>query len=153
MDVHVFDNQSSLKLSSKTVQAIATQVVAGEDCHYDEVSVYFVDKSEISKLHEQFFNDPTPTDCISFPMDDKDDVGYRVLGDIFVCPQVALEYSEENKVDPFEETTLYIVHGLLHLLGYDDIEKSDIEKMRSAEQRHLSSLKKLGLILQKGTSD
>ncbi len=148
MDVHVFDDQKSLKLPHAVVQAIASQVVSEEGHQYDEVSIHFVDTKNISELHKQFFDDPTPTDCISFPMDDADSVGYRVLGEVFVCPEVAIEYSEEHGHDPYEETTLYIVHGLLHLLGYDDIEEKDVAKMRAAEQRHLASLKKRGLILQ-----
>ena len=147
MDVHVFDDQNSLKLPHSVVQAVATQVVADEGYKYDEVSIHFVDTKEISALHKQFFDDPTPTDCISFPMDDPDEVGYRVLGEVFVCPEVAIEYARENGHNPYEETMLYIVHGLLHLLGYDDIEESDESKMRLAEQRHLSTLKKIGLTL------
>ena len=146
MDVQVFDEQSALKLSTPLIQAIASQVVADEGHTFDEVSIHLVDTPAISDLHDQYFDDPTPTDCISFPLDDSSAVGYRVLGDVFVCPEVAIEYSKAHGLNPFEETILYIVHGLLHLLGYDDIEDSDRAKMRAAEQRHLASLKNSGII-------
>jgi probable rRNA maturation factor len=148
VDVHVFDDQTALKLPSTIVQAIASSVVASEGHTYDEVSIHFVDTQTISELHQHYFNDPAPTDCISFPIDDPSTVGYKVLGDIFVCPEVAVEYSQAHGYNPYEEMTLYIVHGLLHLLGYDDIEDPDRALMRSAEQRHIASLKELGLSFQ-----
>lgn len=74
-----------------------------------------------------FFQDPTPTDCITFPFDQK------FLGEIFVCPKVAKEYDPKK---PHLETTLYIIHGILHLLGFNDIEKKERAKM-ALKQRHL----------------
>lgn len=100
----------------------------------DEVIIHLVSKPQICKLHADFFNDPSPTDCISFPMDNElGKEGYRVLGEIFVCPAVALEYAEEHGKDPMDELKLYLVHGILHLLGYDDIKPKDRQKMRRME--------------------
>jgi probable rRNA maturation factor len=148
VDVYIFDEQKALSIPGTQVEAIAAQVIDLEGKRYDEVSVNFVDSSSIQKLHKDFFDDDTPTDCISFPMDDDDESGYKVLGEIFVCPEVAIEYANEHGLDPYEETTLYVVHGLLHLMGYDDIEEVDVQAMRGAEKRHMSALKKLGLTLQ-----
>jgi len=69
----------------------------------------------------------------------------RILGDVFVCPKTAIEYSKSHGGDVYEELTLYVIHGLLHLMGYDDIEETDIVKMREAEKRHMNHLKKLDL--------
>ena len=80
------------------------------------------------KLHRDYFNDSSPTDCISFPIDNPVPENYSLMGDVFVCPETALIYSEKHKVNPYQEITLYIVHGLLHLMGYDDIELADQEK-------------------------
>ena len=62
-------------------------------------------------------------------------------------PATAVEYAQKYRKDPFDETTLYIVHGLLHLLGYDDLNEEDRKKMRKAEARHMRQLKKLRLHL------
>ena len=103
---------------------------------------------DISKLHEEYFNDPSPTDCITFPIDEKEeDTFYRVLGDVFVCPEVALSYSQTHILDVEEELTLYIVHGLLHLLGYDDIQEQDRIKIRAEELSCMNHLKEKQLIL------
>ena len=99
------------------------------------------------RLHARFFGDPSLTDCISFPMDSEAQEGYRILGEVFVCPQVARRYAESHKGDPYWETTLYVVHGLLHLMGYDDISEKERSLMRAAEGRQMRHLEKRGLIL------
>ena len=100
----------------------------------EEVVIHLVDKEEISELHRTYFNDPTPTDCISFPIDDV------LLGEVFVCPAVAWEYALKHKKDPYMETALYIIHGLLHLLGYDDQDRADRLQMQRKQQRCLKQL-------------
>lgn len=148
MIIHVFNEQRALKFSLARVKKLVKQVIEEEGQTCDEVSIYFVETPIICEMHQTYFDDPSPTDCISFPMDEENEEGdYRVLGDIFVCPATALEYSQSHPVDPYEETSLYIVHGLLHLMGYRDIEEKDIQLMRQAEQRHMQKLKELDLYL------
>jgi probable rRNA maturation factor len=148
MIVNVSDEQTSLPLDPLQIEQIVHQVLKEEGVITDEVNIYFVDTPTISNLHQLYFNDPTTTDCISFPMDlDDEETDYSILGEVFVCPETAIDYAKENQHNPYEETTLYIVHGLLHLLGYDDIEDPDREEMRLAEKRHMHKLKNLDLIL------
>lgn len=110
------------------------RVLEHEKVRCDEISVFFVDSQTIAELHGRFFNDPTSTDCITFPIDEIDDgESYRILGEIFVCPKTALDFALRKHKDPFEEVTLYVVHGLLHLLGYDDIEPKARARMRRKE--------------------
>lgn len=146
MIVNVFDQQSDLKIVLDEVRQIVLQVLADEGQECDEVNIYFVDTQVISQLHKDFFNDPSPTDCITFPIDDTIGlIPYRLLGEVFVCPATALAYAGKYRKDPLEETTLYIVHGLLHLIGYDDIDNDDRKEMKKAEARHMRQLKKLHL--------
>ena len=145
MIIHILNEQDSIKISSEQVEKLVLQVLEAENCTCDEVSVTFVDTKRICALHEEFFQDDSPTDCISFPMDMEDDETYRVLGEIFVCPQAALDYNPKH---PYEETTLYIIHGLLHLLGYDDIDRKKRALMRNEEKRLMKLAKKHKCILQ-----
>ena len=105
-----------------------------------EMALHFVGKKRISELHRNFFDDPSPTDCITFPYDDP-----LFLGEVFVCPEVAAEYVSSHGGDLEEEITLYVVHGFLHLMGYDDIENRDRKRMRLEEQRWMSKLAKNNL--------
>lgn len=145
MHVDTHNSQKELSISLEGVQPLVQAVLAAEKCRCDEVAIHFVSEKEICKLHKKFFDDPTPTDCISFPM--KIGVGYRLLGDVFVCPKVAVTYAEKHEKDPYRELTLYVVHGLLHLIGYDDIEDEDRAAMRAAEQRLMRRLYRSDLIL------
>ena len=153
MIVNILDQQVALKILQEQVQPLVECVIRGEGQKCDEVNIYFVDTPTICQLHEEFFQDPSPTDCISFPIDEdeEEEFPYRILGEVFVCPSTAIAYATQHQVDPYEETTLYIVHGLLHLMGYDDLEESDCHLMRQAEARHMQELKKLNLQLHSPT--
>jgi probable rRNA maturation factor len=146
--IDILDRQTALKFSLDSVKKIVKAVLKEEGESCDELSIHFVDKAEITKLHADYFNDPTPTDCISFPIDEEEEASpYRLLGEVFVCPETAIEYAQKHKGDPYEETKLYLIHGLLHLMGYDDIEEADRQEMRNAEERHLQRLKRLNVSL------
>mgnify|MGYP000476326412 CR=1 FL=1 len=148
MNVIVTNEQTDLSISKKQVVKIVKAVLCLEEVTCDEVSINFVTTEEICALHRDYFDDPSPTDCISFPMSDGElTQGIPILGDVFVCPETAIEYSKENQVDLYEEVTLYIVHGLLHLIGYDDITELEQLSMREAEKRHMKHLKEMSLCL------
>jgi len=110
-------------------------------CSHEEVSVYFVTTKQICALHDEFFNDPSPTDCISFPIDE------HHLGEIFVCPETALTYAKKHNLDPRKELTLYLVHGILHCLGFDDLTPPEKRRMRKKEKHCMHFLEAHKLIL------
>lgn len=145
--VSVFDNQQDMTLKLDNVEEIVNQVVKAEGQSGHEASVYFIDHDEMCRMHADHFDDPSPTDCISFPMDDASEEHYRVIGEVFVCPKTAQLYAQEHGVSPHYEVTLYLVHGILHLLGYDDIYDEDRLAMRAAEKRHMDEIEKKGLLV------
>lgn len=136
--ISIFNTQKDLPIRKDSARVLVGEVLSFLKVPFEEVAIYFVNEKKISKLHDEFFQDPTSTDCISFPLDDKH------LGEIFVCPKVAIQYAAKRNQDPYRETALYVIHGLLHLIGYDDMEKKAKEKMRKKEKscmRHLDRLK------------
>lgn len=147
MIIHITNSQRTLKIPKESVQTLVKAVIAFEKQSCEEVTIHFISKPRICELHALYFDDPSPTDCISFPMDESTDAPYRVLGEIFVCPQVAKEYAVKHQIDPYEELSLYIIHGLLHLMGYNDIDVRERALMRKAERRHIDNLKQLKLNL------
>ena len=147
MNIKVIDRQSSLIIEESCVKALVQATLDFQNCCCDEVSVFFIDTEEMCQLHQQFFNDASPTDCISFPMDRQKEEDYWILGDVFVCPEVAIDNARDLGNDPYDETALYIVHGLLHLLGYDDMTEKDRKRIRLAERENLENFKRLGCSL------
>lgn len=105
--------------------------------------MYLVSAKAITELHDEFFDDPTPTDCITFPLDDSH------LGELFVCPRAAVEYARKHKLPPYEELTLYLVHGILHCIGYDDLTPNQRRAMRKKEKSCMQFLKAHSLVLRR----
>ena len=132
--ISIYNQQKDLKLNRLAVKEIVLAVLHLKKIQCREASIYFVTKPKICQLHEHFFHNPEPTDCISFPIDQE------FLGEIFVCPKVAIEYSSEHQTDPYQEVALYIIHGLLHLIGYDDT-PSKRRTMRKNEKTCMANCK------------
>jgi len=128
--VRIDNRQFDLSISEAPIQLLVLAVLEGEGIDPDEVWIHFVSEAEISLLHEKHFDDPTPTDCISFPIDDE------VLGEVVVCPKVAIDYAARQGESAYGELALYVVHGVLHLIGYEDTTLAKAAKMRVAEERY-----------------
>lgn len=113
-----------------------------------EIIFHFVTDRKICKVHKDYFNDPTSTDCITFPIDPpcKEISLFHLLGEAFICPKVALNYAQQHKLDPREELMRYVVHCLLHLLGYDDIQPDERAKMKRKENSCLKKIARKGLL-------
>ncbi|OGN59205.1 MAG: rRNA maturation RNase YbeY [Chlamydiae bacterium RIFCSPHIGHO2_12_FULL_27_8] len=143
MKITIINKQSSLKIFKTDISNKVKKILQKENILTDEVIINFVDTSEIIRLHKVFFNDPSSTDCISFPIDSYNEakIGYSILGEVFICTDTAIEYAQENNISVNDELMLYLVHCILHLIGYDDKEKEDIEKMRKKEKEILNFLR------------
>jgi probable rRNA maturation factor len=111
-------NRQSLSVDERGLASLAERTLAGEGLVNGELSVSFVSETEIEDLHLRYMDEPGPTDVLSFPMDasDRNEDGMRVLGDVVIAPAVA---ARNNPDDPEAEIRLLLVHGILHLLGYD----------------------------------
>ncbi len=141
MIVTVYNRQKDLPISVANIKLMVSFLLRNLEISTDEVILHFVSEKIISQVHADFFSDPSPTDCISFPIDSPKKVStnakHAILGEIFVCPKIALQYAKSKNLDPYQEATLYLIHGLLHLIGYDDINPSSRRKMRQMEQKCL----------------
>lgn len=100
------------------------------------LSVAIVDNPEIASVHGAFFNDPTPTDVITIPGDGT----LENAGEIIISAERALEVAQRRKLDPRKEMALYLVHGWLHLAGYDDSTPYKRRQMRAMERKVFGSL-------------
>ena len=98
-----------------------------------ELSVSFVDEAEMAELHLRYMDEEGPTDVLSFPLDEVDDRGVRLIGDVIVAPSVA---AKNNPADPTGEVRLLLVHGILHVLGYDHQEDADRAEMWARQERY-----------------
>lgn len=133
-----------------SLRNLSSCVLAFEKRSCDLLSIYFISDRKMREYHKQFFQDPSSTDCISIPLDSNfhENVVFRYLGEVFVCPKTAIDYvTKHPHLNFWEELSLYLVHGLLHLLGYDDSTPSMKSVMRRKERKIVSHLRKNGLLL------
>ena len=106
-----------------------------------ELNLTFIESDEMAELNGQHMGKDGPTDVLSFPLDDEEDLAApedmpRLLGDVLICPEVVAAQAPDTTE---EEMALMVVHGVLHILGMDHQEPDEEAEMKDAEQRHLSS--------------
>ena len=101
-----------------------------------ELSLVFMTDPALAQLHSDFLGDPTPTDVITFA----GDPASGTAGEICVSVDTAQRYAREHRHEFTKELTLYLVHGWLHLAGYDDLVPAKKRVMRRAEARAMALL-------------
>ena len=105
-----------------------------------ELSLVFLSDAALARLHADFLDDPSPTDVITFS--GSADLG--AAGEICVSADTAAAYARRHRCDFQTELTLYLVHGWLHLAGYDDLAPARKRAMRRAEARAMTILRRTG---------
>ncbi|HET6712553.1 MAG TPA: rRNA maturation RNase YbeY [Actinomycetota bacterium] len=134
--VLVSDRRSDASAVDEAALAELVRVTLVAEGHVRaELSLSFVDDDEIAELHERYMHEPGPTDVLSFPLDDDDldEHGVRMLGDVVIAPAVA---ARNNPQDPAAELRLLVVHGVLHVLGYDHETDEERAEMWSRQERY-----------------
>ena len=106
-------------------------------CPPGELSLVFLTDPALSKIHGDFMADPTATDVITF----EGDPAAGLAGEICLSADTARSYARAKRRDFSAELTLYLVHGWLHLAGYDDRSSAKKRRMRAAEQRAMALLR------------
>jgi probable rRNA maturation factor len=101
-----------------------------------ELSIVFLTDRALAQLHAQFLDDPTTTDVITF----EGEPTLGSAGEICVSVDTAARYAREHRRDFSTELTLYVVHGWLHLAGYDDLAPAKKRVMRRAEAKAMRLL-------------
>ncbi len=139
IDVEV--NSSSTKIPSiENIELWITAALQSDELNQAEVSVYIVDEAESRELNLQYRGKDKPTNVLSFPADIPDEVGVPLLGDLVVCaPVVEREAQEQGKTIEAHWAHM-LVHGTLHLLGYDHTEDDEADVMEALETRLITQL-------------
>lgn len=123
----------------KTLSAEAEFTKSALNDEY-ELTVRIVDKDEIKNLNNTYRHKDKSTNVLSFPFDSPPEVELPLLGDLIICHDVVLEEAEEQQKAIFEHWAHMIVHGVLHLKGYDHIEDSEAQIMEALEIQILKQL-------------
>jgi probable rRNA maturation factor len=147
-------NESGVEVDEAALAALARNVLDGMRVHpLAELSVLLVDEAAMAGLHERWMGEDGPTDVLAFPMDElglphpggtqaehgaDDEAAETLLGDVVLCPQVAVEQARKADHGVQDELDLLCTHGILHLLGYDHAEPEEHAAMFGLQDRLLS---------------
>lgn len=144
--VDIADRQKSLKVSRAWLRKIVIGTLRAETVREAEISVALVDDAEIHQINRDFLGHDYPTDVISFLLDSSGTAhtqvprgaGRSLSGEIVLSTDTAIQEARRFDWSPQEECGLYVVHGLLHLCGYDDLTPREKRIMRQREQAVLA---------------
>ncbi|HYP44055.1 MAG TPA: rRNA maturation RNase YbeY [Propionibacteriaceae bacterium] len=140
------NNESGLEVDSPGLVRLATFALDQLRIHPQaELSVLVVDEVTMSSYHQKYLGEDGPTDVLSFPMDelrppgDDEEPPEGLLGDIVLCPAVTNRQAAEHGRSPAEESEYLLVHGLLHLLGYDHASAAEKAEMFGLKDKILAA--------------
>lgn len=130
------NNESGVAVDEAALVRLSAFALDFLHVHPDaDLAIVLVDEAAMEQLHVQWMDEPGPTDVLSFPMDelrpgtDEEMTPAGLLGDIVLCPQVAIEQANGAGHSTQDELQLLTAHGLLHLLGFDHAEPDEEREM------------------------
>lgn len=142
MSIGIF-NKTEEKIDKSFVRKVVKHTLKKMEAEKSEVNIIFVGLEEIHEINKAYRNVDRSTDVISFALEDTEDVTVyeeRVLGDIYICLDKVHEQAKEYGHTEIREMAFLIVHGLLHLLGYDHMIKEEEKIMFGLQEEILNEM-------------
>ncbi len=150
-EVEIDDSQKVLKVDHRRLADVARSVLAAEKSVSASISIAIVDNETIHDLNIRYLQHDYPTDVLSFLLEEEIDpdslpipkgsprgYGKRIEGEIILSSEMAKQMATKYRWRPVDELTLYVVHGLLHLCGYDDMTQKKQALMQQREREVLA---------------
>lgn len=137
-NIGIFNETQEKVENLEILEPLLTYALEVENVDNLEFNVIIINNEEIHKINKEYRGIDRPTDVISFALEDYKDIkyenDYRVLGDIYISIDKVREQAKEYGHSEKRELAFLAVHGLLHLLGYDHMEKEDEKVMLSKQE-------------------
>lgn len=145
MEVLIDNRQKKVEISLKTVQKTAKVILNALDSPDAELSILIVDDRQIAVFNKEYLNRTGPTNVIAFPMRTGHfaEITPQLLGDVVISVETAANEGRRIGISMEERFSQLLVHGILHLLGYDhEISKQDAHKMEEKSNELLNLINK-----------
>ena len=137
--LEILDVQEELSVDLEKVRTLCERILDDVGIKRGKMNVVFVDSHTIRQYNRDFLQHDYPTDTISFPIEERRSEGY-LEGEVLVCTEVAKSRADEFGWTAEEELLLYVVHGMLHLTGFDDTTPEQKTVMQEKEREYLATL-------------
>jgi probable rRNA maturation factor len=135
IEIQISNTQGFLTIDTRKLAGLARRVLEGERVTRALISLALVDNAAIHRINRQYLGHDWPTDVISFTLSESDDP--ELAAELVISAEMAVATAHEMRVAPADELALYVIHGLLHLCGYDDRSEPDVRRMRDRENQVL----------------
>jgi rRNA maturation RNase YbeY len=119
MPVEILRKHVSREVSTHRLKKIALKILDVVEQNQAELSLALVSSAEIRKLNAKYRKKDYATDVLSFPVEDSVSIGTRLLGDVVISVEKAKQQAREKRHGLTEEMVMLVIHGVVHLLGYD----------------------------------
>lgn len=139
IDLQIACEQETGLPTAEQIEQWATAAVQPQSDEV-EMTVRIVDEAESHELNLNYRGKDRPTNVLSFPFECPDEVELPLLGDLVICRQVVEREAQEQEKPLMAHWAHMVVHGSLHLLGYDHIEDDEAEEMESLETQIMTGL-------------
>lgn len=139
IDLQIACEEESGLPTAEQIEQWATAAVQPQSDEV-EMTVRIVDEAESHALNLNYRGKDRPTNVLSFPFECPDEVELPLLGDLVICRQVVEREAQEQDKPVMAHWAHMVVHGSLHLLGYDHIEDDEAEEMESLETQIMTGL-------------
>ena len=138
MKTLIENRQRLVKLDLRRIRRTVREAAKHLGCPEREVSLLFVDNEAISEINRQYLNRPGPTNVISFSQTEGDfgHITPLLLGDIVISAERAVSDAQAGNLDVNDEIDFLVIHGLLHLLGYNHEGSDEREAMQMREMEN-----------------
>lgn len=140
MKIDIQDLQNIEKVDKNKIVKCADYILKAMAEDDAELSLVFVNDTSIRNLNWKYRRKNSATDVLAFPMRDSRGLSGVILGDVVISVETAKREARKRKKDFLGEMELYLVHGILHLLGYDDEKPRARKKMKAKERELIESL-------------
>lgn len=138
MKIQIENQQKLIKIDRKIFRSAATRLLKLTDCKDKEISITFVDDDGIQIINKQYLGKDKPTNVISFSLREGEfgEINPDLLGDIIISVETAGRDAVKGRLNFDEEIIFLIIHGFLHLIGYDHVNTSqaNIRRMKRKEK-------------------
>jgi len=146
MDVLIANRQRTKKINARLLKRVVTELFAELEITGAELGIHLVGAKEMARINRQFLRHEGSTDVITFDHAEKRKAksGKQndIHGELFICVDDAVKQAGEFKSSWPAEVVRYVVHGVLHLLGYDDLKPALRRTMKREENRLVRLLAK-----------
>ncbi len=126
-----------VKLPKRTIEQAVAQIASDYGWEDGEISIAIVDDAQIHQVNLEYLKHDYPTDVISFDTTESESF---LEGDVIASAQTAHRIATENQWPAPHELLLYIIHGMLHVIGLEDTTESQAKKMRAQEKYYLEAI-------------